>query len=87
MGLVDIGNTKVIYCERCKGDAELENGCATCGGHRTVLGAVTCRICKREAWVRPGVHTSYEGKRWHTFDGVEWVDHKSSSNCADCEKP
>lgn len=73
---------KRMPCQACRRD---ESGCYTCGGYGYILEKSKCRLCKREAWFRPGAHTVYEGKHYSSFDGLEFVWHVDGANCIHCE--
>lgn len=60
------------------------NGCPSCSGFGYVLELAKCHACFRTYWVRPGVHTMYEGKRWRTFDGLAMVVKDGRSVCFEC---
>lgn len=78
---------KVKFAEiRCQGTACKKNGCSTCGGYGVVVLESACRVCQRRFWVRPGVHTVYDGKTYRTFDGLEMVWRKEGSLCLSCDK-
>jgi hypothetical protein len=75
-----------IRCRACRPEDE---GCRRCGGYKVLLvkREDICPKCETSAWVSPGVHTSYEGKRYVTFDGLEMVCHLDRpDNCAGCEE-
>lgn len=77
------GEVKDIKCQAC---LPSDTSCRTCHGHKVLLVTGHCGKCKREIWIRPGAYTSFEGKRWVSFDGVTMVDHMSAaSNCLQCE--
>ncbi len=73
-----------IPCQRCKDEPEDEKGCPTCGGHRNVLIQCKCSCGGTKYWARPGAHTMYEGKRWASFDGVDFVVENGSAKCPAC---
>lgn len=59
-----------IPCQRCKPE---DSGCFTCGGYKKVV--VKVRDPEgRIYWVMPGVHTTWPGKVWYSFDGVRIVE-------------
>lgn len=84
MSYSKLGNMGVIYCEKCRLEPD-GSDCRICGGTRMVLCTRHCPKCGKESWVTPGSRTSYEGKRWFSVDGVEWIDHKDGANCYECE--
>jgi hypothetical protein len=62
-------------------------GCFTCGGYGVVLAVRKCPTCGHEALARPGSYTTYDGKQWTTFDGVEVTDYLSKpSVCSFCSE-
>jgi hypothetical protein len=74
-----------ILCQACAA-FPASKGCATCGGLKVLLRESCCPLCRRPHFIRPGVYTNYDGKRWTTFDGVEMVDRIEGSRCLDCDK-
>jgi len=74
-----------IKCQACEGKPQKE-GCSTCGGSGCVFGVFKCLGCGRWSLVRSGSHTTYEGKRWRSVDGLGFTDHaKSHALCHHCE--
>ena len=71
---------------QCQAKHEEGKGCSTCGGYLIVLQRSQCAICKRPNWVRPGVYTSFEGKRWTTFDGMTMVCRAAGFRCTECDE-
>lgn len=72
---------------KCQAKHDATGGCATCGGYEIILAVRKCPSCGHCALVRPGSYTSYEGKKWRTFDGVEITDHfKNPSTCSYCRE-
>lgn len=62
-----------------------ENGCSRCGGSGVVLEQTNCKACGKSYWVRPGVYSSFEGKRWQSLDGLQLVDTaKHGTLCLAC---
>lgn len=75
-----------IVCQACTPRSRKSSECRVCGGYGLLLEIVECPKCLRQGWVRPGVHSVHEGKKYRTFDGMEWVAHlKKPNNCAECE--
>jgi len=72
-----------IPCQAC--DPEAETGCSVCGGYKVVLARGMCSGCGTRYWHRPGVYTSFDGKRWRTFDGLEMVCRPEATRCAACD--
>lgn len=62
-------DSKIIPCKRCKPE---DAGCLTCGGYKIIITQVETADGVKY-WTRDGVTTMYEGKRWHSFDGVALV--------------
>lgn len=74
-----------ITCKKCK-DREKQEGCSICGGYGYIAIEAKCPTCERTGLFRPGVYTHYEGKRYHSIDGLEMVAHMGGeSNCVYCE--
>jgi hypothetical protein len=73
---------KAIKCQGCKPE---DSGCMTCGGYKVVLAKAMCPGCETDYWVRPGVHTTYVGKTFESFDGLPLVvDHGFITKCRVC---
>lgn len=75
---------------KCKSKHSGTGGCGVCGGYGYLIAKQkVCTECGLEGWVRPGSWTSYEGKRWNTFDGITMTQHfrneTSVSLCPKCE--
>ena len=79
-------NNTVIIQILCQADHKEGQGCYTCGGYKILLfqGPV-CMTCNRVGWLRPGNHTTYVGKRWRTYDGIEMTQRANGSVCDSCE--
>lgn len=78
-----------IECKGCKDAPESDDwtksGCGTCGGQKVVLVRNTCDGCRQNYWSRPGVYTTYVGKTWTSFDGVQLVQAtRDRVVCAKC---
>lgn len=72
-----------IKCQRCKPSDE---GCATCGGFKIVLDRNNCPTCNAVYWTRPHARTTYDGKRFFSFDGLEIIVKSDGKwQCARCE--
>ena len=75
-----------IQCKKCIGQSK-DGGCGTCSGYRIVLKKIACPTCGGRYWIKPGNMTMYDGKVFHSFDGVEITCHISKPNTCDrCEK-
>lgn len=59
---------------KCQATHSKDGGCYACGGFKKVLEVRKCGTCGHECLVRPGAYTSYPGKVWMSFDGVEITD-------------
>ena len=71
----------------CQAEHKKGQGCHTCGGYKVVLSqAPVCVKCNRVGWVRPGVHTSYVGKEWTSFDGIRTTQGPNGSVCDRCKE-
>lgn len=76
-----------IPCQACNGRSGNGIGCGVCGGYGFVLQRIECPLCKRQALFRPAAHTMYEGKRFRSLDGLEFVFYmETGSTCIHCEK-
>ena len=73
---------KRIYCQS---QTNCREGCPHCGGYGYLVEEIELSCCERDVWVRPGVFTSFDGKRWTTFDGVEMVESMAGRRCAECD--
>lgn len=75
---------ETIDCQACTPESREKDGCGRCGGYGHVLTQWVCPGCFRHAWVRPGVHTVFEGKTWWSFDGLQVKWENSESRCVKC---
>lgn len=74
-----------IKCRACEMHPK-GKGCGTCGGYRFLLELIpVCSDCKVMGWVRPGVYSSYDGRMWKTFDGIDMVDYSDGRVCSGCD--
>lgn len=79
----DGGEMKTIECQA---NHDKNGGCRVCGGYGIILAQRQCG-CGRTGWFRPGAFTTYEGKHYRSFDGLDWVAHpKTRDNCIHCEQ-
>ncbi len=74
---------------KCRAPHAKTGGCVVCGGYKYLISKEkVCTQCGLEGWVRPGNYTSYDGKKWNTFDGIRMTDHfgeKPIRLCPKCE--
>jgi hypothetical protein len=70
----------------CQGCAPEATGCETCGGYKFVLCVGACDDCGRTYWTRPGVYTSWEGKRYRSLDGLALVCRADGVRCVPCDE-
>jgi hypothetical protein len=72
-----------VPCQRCKPE---DTGCGTCGGRKIVLIQRQACACGRVAWFRPGVFTSFKGKRYYSVDGLQMIcQGVEPDRCIHCE--
>lgn len=79
---------EVIPCQNCTDRTQREikrDGCRVCGGYGIIATQNACD-CGRLAWLRPGAHTVYQGKRFFSMDGLEFVYTQGKVLCHHCEK-
>lgn len=73
---------------KCQAPHVEGKGCYTCGGYGYLASQGKCGCCGRLTWFRPDPYTTYCGKQYRTFDGLEMTDHmingKIRSFCPDC---
>lgn len=75
-----------IQCQACVGHGD-DAGCYRCGGYRYIAEVHACPSCGTRYWARPHAYTTYDGKKWTSFDGLEITDRfPGPSTCARCEK-
>lgn len=81
-------NKIICQYENCFKESRTNFGkCFHCHGYGHVLENVKiCTKCEVRGWVRPGVFTSYDGKKWQTTDGIGVVDRENGRLCADCDR-
>lgn len=60
-----------------------DDGCSRCGGFGVILEKITLE-CGHKTWVRPGVMTSFVGKKWETADGLACVMTVDGWFCVKC---
>lgn len=41
-------------------------------------------VCGCEAWFRPGAYTTFVGKQFTSFDGLQCVQAEGGVRCAEC---
>lgn len=70
---------------KCQYKADHGAGCSRCGGYVVVLmERPACVKCRRKAWFRPGVHTTYDGKQYESWDGLALTVTAKGDVCMKC---
>lgn len=79
-----------IECQACTPKSREKDGCGTCGGYGFLIHKGKCEHCGSEFWSRPGVFTSYVGKRYRSYDGTAFLVKEGfkhvCQNCPDYHK-
>jgi hypothetical protein len=69
---------------KCQSPLNFSGGCRHCGGYGVILEETTL-ACGHKAWFKPGAYTTFVGKEFTSFDGLQCIQLDDGVRCLVCE--